>query len=156
VLLFSSLAKYAILPVLEGLRGSEIYAIVETGGKQYRVTSGQALQVERLDVAEGSTVELDRVLLIADGDKVTVGSPTIEGAKVLATSHGEDRGKKIIVFRYKSKTRHSNKTGHRQPFTKLTIDTIIAPGTAGAEAAKPARRRSSTAERTEEKKEDGA
>lgn len=146
MLLFISLAEYGRIP-----RGSKIYAIVETGGKQYRVTSGQALEVERLDVAEGSTVELDRVLLIADGDKVTVGSPTIEGAKVLATSQGEDRGKKIIVFRYKNKTRHSNKTGHRQPFTKLTIDKILAPGMA-EEPAKPARRRRTT----EEKKEDGA
>ena len=85
-------------------RGLKIYAIVETGGKQYKVTSGQVIDVERLDVAEGGTVEIDRVLLIADGDKVTVGTPTVDGAKVLATSQGDDRSKKVIVFKYKNKT----------------------------------------------------
>ena len=83
-------------PSLGGLR---IYAIIETGGKQYKVTPGQTIDVERLDAAEGSTVELDRVLLIADGDKVTVGTPTVDGAKVIATSQGEGRTKKVIVFK---------------------------------------------------------
>jgi len=123
------------------LRGPKIYAIVETGGKQYKVTSGQVLDVEKLEVAEGGTVEIDRVLLIADGDKVTVGTPTIEGAKVLATSKGDDRGEKIIIFRYKNKTRHSNKTGHRQPFTRLSIDKIMGPGVAEGEPVKRTRRR---------------
>ena len=124
-------------------RGSTIYAIIETGGKQYKVTSGQVVEVESLGVSEGSTVELDRVLLIGEGAQVTVGNPTIEGAKVLATSQGEDRAKKIIVFRYKNKTRHTKKTGHRQPFTRLTIDKIIGPGVAEAEPAKKTTRRRS-------------
>lgn len=117
--------------------GSKIYAIVEIAGKQYKVISGQVLDVDRLDVAEGNTVELDRVLLIANDDKITVGTPTVEGAKVLATSQGEGRGKKIIVLKYKPKRRYSKKTGHRQYYTRLTIDNIIE---SGAEEAKPARR----------------
>ena len=103
----------------------KIYAIIETGGKQYRVSPGQAVDVDRLDVSEGDTVELDRVLLIADDDRVTVGTPTVEGAKVVATSQGEGKAKKIIVLRYKPKTRYRKKTGHRQLYTKLSIDKII-------------------------------
>ena len=78
-------------------------------------------------MAEGDAVELDRVLLIADGDKVTVGTPTVDGAKVIATSQGEGKGKKIIVFKYKPKVRYRKKTGHRQLYTRLAIDKIIAP-----------------------------
>ena len=78
-------------------------------------------------MAEGDTVELDRVLLVADGDKVTVGTPTVDGAKVVATSQGEGKGKKIIVLKYKPKVRYHKKTGHRQLYTRLTIDKIVAP-----------------------------
>ncbi len=92
-------------------------------------------------MAEGDTVELDRVLLIADGDRVTVGTPTVEGAKVVATSQGEGKGKKIIVFRYKPKVRYRKKTGHRQFYTRLVIDKIIEPGTIPSEPAKKVRRR---------------
>ena len=106
---------------------SEIYAIIETGGKQYKVTPGQTVDVDRLNVAPGNTVELDRVLLITDGDKMTVGTPTIEGAKVVATSEGEGKGKKIIVFKYKPKVRYRKKTGHRQLYTRLVIDKIVTP-----------------------------
>ena len=105
-----------------------IYAIIETGGKQYKVTPSQTVDVERLNVAEGDTVELERVLFIADGDKVTIGTPTIDGAKVVATSRGEGKGKKIIVLKYKPKVRYRKKTGHRQLYTRLTIDKIVGPG----------------------------
>ena len=105
----------------------KIYAIIETGGKQYKVTPGQTIDVERLDVAEGSTVELEKVLLIADGDKMKVGTPTVEGAKVIATSQGEGRTRKIIVFKYKPKVRYRKKTGHRQFYTRLVIDRIVEP-----------------------------
>ena len=91
-------------------------------------------------MAEGNTVELDRVLLIADGDRVTVGTPTVEGAKVVATSQGEGKGKKVIVFKYKSKVRYRKKTGHRQLYTRLVIDKIVGPGVA-EEKPKKARRR---------------
>jgi large subunit ribosomal protein L21 len=106
----------------------KIYAIIETGGKQYKVTPGQTIDVERLDVAAGDTVELDRVLFIANGDRVMVGNPTIDGAKVIATSQGEGKGKKIIVFKYKPKVRYRRKMGHRQLYTRLTIDEIVEPG----------------------------
>ncbi len=82
-----------------------------------------------MDAAEGNTVELDRVLLIANGDKVTVGTPTIGRAKVIATSKGEGKAKKIIVFKYKPKVRYIKKTGHRQFYTRLSIDEIIKPET---------------------------
>ncbi len=89
--------------------------------------------MERLDIAEGDTVELERVLLIADGDRLTVGKPIIQGARVAATSQGEGKGKKIIVFKYKAKTRYSKKTGHRQFYTRLTIDKISEPKAAQGE-----------------------
>jgi len=97
--------------------------------------------VDRLDAAEGNAVELDKVLFIADGDKVTVGTPTIEGAKVIATSQGEGRGKKIIIFKYKPKVRYRRKTGHRQFHTRLVIDKIVGPGMAQDEPPKKVRRR---------------
>jgi len=102
-------------------------------------------------VGEDSTVELDRVLLIADGDKVTVGKPVIDGAKVLAKAESNGRGDKVIVFKYKSKVRYRRKTGHRQHFTRLLIDRIMPPG--AAEAALPAKR---TRRKKKEVSEDGA
>ncbi len=110
-------------------------------GKQYKVTPGQIIDVEHLGITEGNTVELDRVLLIAEGDKVTIGKPTIEGAKVIATSQGDSKGKKIIVFKYKPKVRYRKKTGHRQLHTRLVIDKIVDPGLEHAEPAKRMRRR---------------
>jgi len=92
-------------------------------------------------VAEGSTVDLERVLLIADGERVTVGTPIVDGAKVVATSQGEGKGNKIIVFKYKPKVRYRKKTGHRQRYTRLIIDKIVEPGTAQAKPVKKARRR---------------
>ena len=92
-------------------------------------------------MAEGDAVELDRVLLIADGDKVTVGTPTVDGAKVVATSQGEGKGKKIIVFKYKPKVRYRKKTGHRQLYTRLVIDKIIEPKAIEVEPKKVRRRK---------------
>ncbi|MFC1934522.1 50S ribosomal protein L21 [Chloroflexota bacterium] len=123
------------------LEDRKIYAVIETGGKQYKVTSGQVIDVDRLGVAEGDTVELDKVLLIADDDKVTAGTPTIDGAKIIATSQGEGKAKKIIVFKYKPKVRYRKKTGHRQLYTRLTIDKIVEPGAAEGEPAKKVRRK---------------
>ena len=104
-----------------------MYAIIETGGKQHKVSPGQTIDVERLEVAEGAKVNLDQVLFISDGDKTMIGSPTIEGAKVVATAQGEGRSKKIIVFKYKPKVRYRKKTGHRQYYTRLLIDKIVEP-----------------------------
>ncbi len=92
-------------------------------------------------MAEGDTVELERVLLIADDDRVTVGTPTVDGAKVIATSQGEGKAKKVIVLRYKPKVRYRKKTGHRQFYTKLAIDRIIEPEATQDEPVKKVRRR---------------
>jgi len=105
------------------------------------VSPGQIIDVERLDVAEGSTVDLERVLLIADGKRVTIGTPTVDGAKVVATSQGEGKGNKIIVFKYKPKVRYRKKTGHRQRYTRLVIDKIVEPGAAQAKPVKKVQRR---------------
>ena len=102
-------------------------------------------------------MELDRVLLIADGDKITTGTPVVDGAKVVATSRGDGRGDKIIVLKYKPKTRYHKKTGHRQLYTRLAIDKILAPGIAEEKEAKPARPRKRTSRSAKkEVKEDGA
>jgi large subunit ribosomal protein L21 len=119
----------------------KIYAIIETGGKQYKVSPGQLVGVDRLDVSDGDTVELDKVLLIADDDRVTVGTPTVGGAKVIATSQGEGKDKKVIVFKYKSKVRYRKKTGHRQFYTNLSIDRIIEPEATQDEPIKKVRQR---------------
>ena len=105
------------------------------------MSPGETIDVERLDVAEGKTVNLDRVLLIADGKRVTVGAPTVDGAKVVATSQGEGKGDKIIVFKYKPKVRYRKKTGHRQRYTRLVIDKIVEPGAVQVKPTKKARRR---------------
>jgi len=90
-----------------------------------------------LDAAEGGNVELDRVLLIADGDNITVGKPLVDGARVIATVKQNGKGDKIIVFKYKAKVRYRRKNGHRQLFTSLNIDKILPPG---AEYVKPVKR----------------
>jgi len=123
------------------LEDRKIYAIVETGGKQYKVSPGQVIDVERLDVDDGKPIELDRVLLIADNDKVTAGRPIVDGVKVLATSQGDGKGEKIIVFKYKPKVRYHKKTGHRQLYTRLSIDKIVVPGATEKEPVKKTRRR---------------
>lgn len=92
-------------------------------------------------MAEGDTVELDKVLLIGDNNRVTVGTPIIDGARVMATSQGEGKAKKVIVFKYKSKTRYRRKTGHRQFYTRLAIDKIIVPEAGQSEPTKKVRRR---------------
>ncbi|HEX78945.1 MAG TPA: 50S ribosomal protein L21 [Dehalococcoidia bacterium] len=123
-----------------------MYAVIESGGKQYMVAPGQTVDVDRLGVAEGDTVELDRVLLIADGDNVIVGKPVVPGATVIATARGENKGDKIIVFKYKPKVRYRKKTGHRQIYTRLSIDKINQPG---VEVEKPKKTRRSKKEVTE-------
>ena len=105
--------------------GEEIYAVIEVGGKQYKVAPKQTIEVERLDVAEGDTVELDKVLFIGGDGDTLVGNPIIKGAKVVATSLGEAKGEKVIVFRYKSKVRYRRKKGHRQTYTKIRVNEII-------------------------------
>ena len=101
------------------------YAIVKTGGKQYRVSPGDVLDVEKLSVEEGAKVELTDVLLVSQKGSVTVGSPGVQGAKVIGEVEKQGRGDKIVVFKFKSKTRQGTKTGHRQSFTRLRITGIV-------------------------------
>ncbi|MFQ6016064.1 MAG: 50S ribosomal protein L21, partial [Anaerolineae bacterium] len=101
-----------------------MYAIVETGGKQYKVEVGQTIEVERLPVAVGETVELDRVLMVREDAELRVGGPLLRGAKVLATVVGQGKARKIIVFKYKPKNRYRRKKGHRQLYTRLLINDI--------------------------------
>jgi large subunit ribosomal protein L21 len=110
-----------------------VYAVVRTGGKQYRVEEGRSIKVDRLPGDPGDTVELGDVLLMGEGEAVTLGAPTIDGARVIGTIAEQGRAPKIVVFRYKAKTRSRKKTGHRQQFTRLVVSDILAAG----EAPKP-------------------
>lgn len=102
-----------------------MFAIIETGGKQVKVEEGQEIFVEKLDVNEGDSFTFDKVLFVG-GEAVKVGAPTVEGASVTATVKKQGRGKKITVFTYKRRKDSKRKQGHRQPYTKLTIDKINA------------------------------
>jgi len=103
-----------------------MYAVIETGGKQYKVEEGQTIDVELLPTEVGETIEIDRVLLVSDGDNVQIGKPLIEGARVKATVVEQGKGDKVIVFKYRAKQRYRRKIGHRQPFMRLRIDGISA------------------------------
>lgn len=98
-----------------------MFAIIETGGKQYKVSPGQKLKVEKLEAVAGGNLTLDKVLLVADGEEVKVGAPYVEGAAVEFKVLGNGRADKKIVFRYHSKTRYKKKKGHRQPYTELEV-----------------------------------
>ena len=100
------------------------YAIIQTGGKQYRVQEGDTIRVESLAEGDGENVELDDVLLVSKSGDVTLGSPSISGAKVEAEVVGNGRDKKVVVLKYKNKTRYRRRLGHRQPYTDLRITGI--------------------------------
>ena len=105
-----------------------MFAIIKSGGLQHKVSVGDRLEVNRLHVEDGEQIEIGEVLLISDADTSMVGAPFVEGARVVATVVGDTRGKKLIVFKYKSKKRYRHRRGHRQELTVLTIDDIIADG----------------------------
>jgi len=101
-----------------------MYAVIQTGGKQYRVSKGLKLKVEKLDAAEGDSVELDKVLMVADGDDVKIGAPYLDGGKVTATVTAQGRGKKVKIIKFKRRKHHLKRQGHRQAFTELEITDI--------------------------------
>ena len=101
-----------------------MYAVVSSGGKQYRVEAGSMLTLERLDGEPGASLTFDRVLLIGDGDEVTVGTPVVPGASVSATVLGEALGPKLVIFKFKQKVKYRRRNGHRQHLTRVRIDTI--------------------------------
>ena len=109
------------------VEGTNIYAIVETGGKQYRLTPGQVVDVDCRNFSEGETMQLDKVLVLGDESHTSIGKPNVEGAKVIATSQGTVRGDKVIGFKFKATTRYRRKNGHHQLYTRLTIDKIEVP-----------------------------
>lgn len=102
-----------------------MYAVIETGGKQYKVSEGDFIFVEKLEVEDGATVEIDKVLAVG-GEEIKIGAPYVEGAKVEAVAVKNGKSKKIIVYKYKPKKGYHKKQGHRQPYTKLEIKKIEA------------------------------
>ncbi|MCB0044863.1 MAG: 50S ribosomal protein L21 [Caldilineaceae bacterium] len=103
-----------------------MYAVVKTGGKQYRVAPGDILEVEKLEGNVGDSISLAEVLLVANGDSVSIGRPVVDGASVSAKITGQHRGKKVMVFRYRPKKRIRVRRGHRQYLTRLEIESINA------------------------------
>ena len=101
-----------------------MYAIIEACGKQYKVAEGDEVFVEKLNLNEGDKVTFDKVLLLSDGEKVKVGTPTVKSAKVEATVIENGKAKKVVVFKYKAKKNERKKQGHRQPYTKIKIEKI--------------------------------
>ncbi len=111
-----------------------MYAVVSSGGKQYRVEAGTELVVERVPGETGAQITFDRVLLVGDGEAVTVGTPTVDGATVSGTVLGEALGPKLIVFKFKQKIHYRRKNGHRQHLTRVRIDEISAGGRSSSKA----------------------
>lgn len=103
-----------------------MYALIETGGKQYKVREGDTLFIELLHQEPGQTVEVDKVLALEADGQLRVGTPTVEGAKVVLKVVRHGRGPKIIIFKYKAKKNYRRKTGHRQPFSEVTVEKIQA------------------------------
>ncbi len=107
-----------------------MYAVLRTGGKQYRVAAGDTIKVEKLEGKAGDAVELKDVLLLAEGENVLLGRPLIEGALIKAEILEQDRARKVVIFKYRRRRRYRRKTGHRQPFTALRVVDIVKPTTA--------------------------
>ena len=103
-----------------------MYAVIKTGGKQYRVSEGSVLRVEKLDAEEGDSLDLDNVLMIADGGDVKVGTPYVQGGKVTATVKGHGRGEKVKIIKFRRRKHHLKRQGHRQWFTELEVTGISA------------------------------
>lgn len=103
-----------------------MYAIIETGGKQYKVEKGSELYIEMLDASEGEQVTFDKVVLVSKDGNVTVGTPTVDGATVTGKVERHGKGKKILVYKYKAKKNYRRKQGHRQPYTKVVVEDIKA------------------------------
>ena len=110
-------------PVMKELK-QVMNAIIVTGGKQYKVAEGDVLFIEKLDAEAGDTVKFDQVLAIIDGENTTFGTPVVEGASVEATVEKNGKGKKIRIFKYNAKKGYRKRQGHRQPYTKVTINKI--------------------------------
>ena len=128
-----------------------MYALVRTGGKQYRVSKDDTILVERISADEGAEVILDDIVMLGDGDKVTIGTPRVEGAAVSATVMRQTRGPKIIIFRRKRRKNHRRTQGHRQDLTLLKINVIAEDGKSLAPKAAPKKAAAKTEAKTETK-----
>ncbi len=106
--------------------GVQMYAVIKTGGKQYKVAKGDSVFVEKLEVKPGDEVTFDEVILVNDGKSTKIGTPVVEGAKVVAKVEKQGKEKKVVTFKYKPKKHSHTKYGHRQPYTKVTIESIEA------------------------------
>ncbi|UYN92095.1 MAG: 50S ribosomal protein L21 [Anaerolineales bacterium] len=129
------------------------YAIIESGGKQYKAVEGETIEVDLVEQEAGKQIEIAQVLLISDGDNILVGTPTVAGAKVAATVVDDTQGPKITVFKYKPKIRYRVKTGHRQKLTRLMIDSI---NIAGETRTKPAKQEAAPAPKAAAKRKPAA
>ena len=114
-----------------------MYAVIKTGGKQYRVAEGETLKVEKLDVEEGAAMEFDQVLMIADGDQIQVGAPYVEGARVTATVQSHGRGPKVLIVKFRRRKHYRKTQGHRQSYTELRISGISGAQAAASMASNP-------------------
>ena len=103
-----------------------MYAVVKSGGRQFRASVGDTILVDRLPVAAGQQLELGEVLLVADGEEVRIGQPTVDGARVVTTVLAEEKGPKVRIFKYRPKERYRQRGGHRQLYTRLRVDEIVA------------------------------
>lgn len=101
-----------------------MYAIIQTGGKQYKVTEGSVLKIEKLNVEPGDRLTLDQVLMVSDDNEVRVGDPLVANAQVIATVLEQGREKKVVVYKYKKRKNYRRKQGHRQPYTKIKVEKI--------------------------------
>ncbi|EGV20218.1 50S ribosomal protein L21 [Thiocapsa marina] len=103
-----------------------MYAVIQTGGKQYRVSEGDTVKVEKIVAEQGAVVDFDQILMVADGDDVKIGKPYVEGGKVSATVEGHGRAKKVMIVKFRRRKHHLKRQGHRQSFTALKITAISA------------------------------
>jgi len=103
-----------------------MYAVIKTGGKQYKVSEGETLRVEKLNAEAGSSVDLNEVLMVADGDDIKIGAPMLDGSKVTATVTAHGRGKKIKIVKFRRRKHYRRQAGHRQDYTEIKIDKITA------------------------------
>jgi large subunit ribosomal protein L21 len=126
-----------------------MFAVIKSGGRQYKVSVGQQLEVNRLPVEDGAQVKFEEVLLISDADTSMVGAPFVDNAMVIATAVKQDRGEKLVVFRYKAKKRFRHRKGHRQELTILSIDDIVANGKSLITGEAPTEREQATPEEDE-------
>ena len=103
-----------------------MYAVISTGGKQYKLAQGDVCRVEKLDAEEGASVEIDKVLMIADGDNINIGTPFVDGGKVTATVKSHGRAKKVEIMKFRRRKHHQKRTGHRQYYTEIEVTAISA------------------------------